>query len=207
MAARQLGYAGRRELYVALGEGKVPRKRARNAIPRGGAGNGGIGPADWPDDPPAIIEIDAGAPVTMCSHCLPLPDERIAGIASANESITVHALYCDRLVPLEDGDWIDLHWDRGANQHPRYRTRVKVVLANVFRALARVCNRIGQLDANIEDVIMPQKRRDYFDVIFELSVRDLRHLHQILSAIGQERVVYKAFRMGSDLETQPDAAP
>ena len=204
-AALQLGYAAVRDLYIALGEGKVSTGKVRQAArPDGSAVRHGPRKSP-PDGRPAIIEIDASAPVTMCGDCLPLPNERITGIASDNQSITVHALYCDRLAALAEVEWIDLHWDENANRHPLYRTRIEVVLANVHRALARVCNRIGQLDANIEDVTMSLRRRDFFQMQFEISVRDLRHLHQILAAIGAERVVYEAHRMGSNPESRRDA--
>ncbi len=206
VAARQLGYAGLRDLYVALSEGKLSTGKARRAIrPRSEDGEAEDRQAQSYDRP-AIIEIGANAPVTLCEECLPLPDERIAGIASASESITVHALYCDGLARMADGEWVDLHWEANAARHPLYRSRIKVVLANRHRALARVCNRIGQLDANIEDVQMSHRRRDYFDIVFELSVRDLRHLHQILSAVSAERVVYEVRRIGSDTESKPEPA-
>ena len=204
-AARQLGYAATRDLYIALGEGKLSTGKVRQAVrPSGRAAGRGSRQAQS-DGRPAIIEIDASAPVTMCGRCLPLPSERITGIASDNQSITVHALYCDELAALADTEWIDLHWDENANRHPLYRTRIEVVLANVHRALARVCNRIGQLDANIEDVTMSLRRRDFFSMQFELSVRDLRHLHLILAAITAERVVYEAHRVGSDPEMRHGA--
>ena len=207
-AARQLGYAGVRDLYIALGEGKLSTGRVRQAVRPGNDGAPPQEPRQAPaDSRPAIIEIDASAPVTMCEACLPLPNERITGIASRNQSITVHALYCDKLAELSDVEWIDLHWDQNANRHPLYRTRIEVVLANVHRALARVCNRIGQLDANIEDVTMSLRRRDFFHMHFELSVHDLRHLHQILSAIIAERVVYEAHRVGLNSEMRQDAHP
>ncbi len=204
-AARQLGYAAVRDLYIALGEGKVSTGKVRQAVRPDGITVRDGPRRSSPDGRPAIIEIDASAPVTMCGDCLPLPSERITGIASDNQSITVHALYCDTLAALADVEWIDLHWDENANRHPLYRTRIEVVLANVHRALARVCNRIGQLDANIEDVTMSLRRRDFFQMQFEISVRDLRHLHLILAAIGAERVVYEAHRIGSNPENRRDA--
>ena len=204
-AARQLGFASVRDLYIALGEGKLSTGKVRRAV-RPNGGKQPLGSWQVPaDGRPAIIEIDASAPVTMCESCLPLPNERITGIASDNQSITVHALYCDELTALADSEWIDLHWDEKANRHPQYRTRIDVVLANVHRALARVCNRIGQLGANIEDVTMSLRRRDFFQMQFELSVHDLRHLHQILTAISAERVVYEARRVRPNQESQRDA--
>ena len=197
-AARQLGYGAVRDLYIALGEGKLSTGRLRQAV----------GP-EAPAEPrpastaaasvrPAIIEIDASTPIAICDVCLPLPNERITGISSANRSTVVHALYCDALAEQGDSsEWIDLHWEENANLHPLYRARIEVVLANVHRALARVCNRIGLLNANIEDVRMSHRRRDYFHMQFELSVRDLRHLHEILRAITADKVVFEAQRVSA----------
>jgi len=210
--AKSLGYARPRDFHLALGEERISesavRKRLRRTLLRQGLADGGADGERADAAPPAIVGINADMPVTLCDNCLPLPKERIVGVRVGGGELVVHRFDCGRLAPIADGAAQDLLWDAdgGAGRTP-YRARIRTVVANVVLALARICTRIGELGANIENMNMAVRRRDYFEICFDLSVCDLRHLYRILSALGEEKVVHSAERIGASTDSAAELSP
>ena len=193
---------------VALGRSTITAEQAVHAVYPADAGPA---PAPSAKDGPrrrAIVGLRGGEAVEMGACCSPLPGERIVGISEPDRGIVVHVIDCEALADYETGAarWEDLRWDPAAGETPRNAARIEVILANETRALGRICNLIGGFDANIEDLSMLQRRPDYYRMRFVISVRDIRHLDQILTAVGSESVVAGASRVRSARPRRAEAA-
>ena len=56
-------------------------------------------------------------------------------------------------------------------------------MVNSVGVLGRICALIGEQGANISDLTFALRKPDFYKTIFELTVRDLKHLHNIITSI------------------------
>ena len=115
---------------------------------------------------------------------MPIPGERIVGIAVRKEGITIHAIDCDHLEDLDDNyeHWIDLRWPEGEAQtsHP---TCLTISMYNGVGVLGRICSLIGERGANITNIDFFDRKPDFYKIIIEIHVKDLKHLSDIMTSI------------------------
>jgi len=156
--------------------------------------------------------VSRGQAVRFCTTCFPLPGDRIVGVARSG-GIVVHEISCPVLVDFEDQleRWHDLAWDPEAAQSPANRASMEVVLANQPGALGAVCTLIGEQMANIDNLVIHDRKPDFFRMRLDLEVRDVKHLSDILTALAAQDYVSAAERAvrepGRTETAAPPAAP
>ena len=94
------------------------------------------------------------------------------------------------LVSFEDNMdlWLDLHWHAG--KHPSiYPITLEMTISNDAGVLGRVCTIVGDLGANISDMEFLDRKPDFFKLILTVDLRDVEHLHAILSRLDAENAV------------------
>jgi GTP pyrophosphokinase/guanosine-3',5'-bis(diphosphate) 3'-pyrophosphohydrolase len=132
-----------------------------------------------------------------------LPGERIVGITYRGKGVVAHAIDCPALVDLEDQPdrWIDLHWLPG--RHASVNTvSLDVTIANAAGVLGRVCTLIGDRKANISDLHFIDKKPDYYRLIIDADLRDLEHLHTVMTALDAEVDIARVHRF-RDMQRKP----
>jgi GTP pyrophosphokinase/guanosine-3',5'-bis(diphosphate) 3'-pyrophosphohydrolase len=126
-----------------------------------------------------------GVNLHFCEHCNPVPGDRIVGIVEADKGITVHAIDCLTLAALEDQEdlWRDLHWTPEAEANTLSHARLKATIRDAVGVLGLVCTIIGEAGGNIINLNMHHRHSDFFDVDFDIEVRDAKHLTHIAAAL------------------------
>ena len=130
-----------------------------------------------------VIGLPEGHRPDIAPCCKPVPGERIIGIPTRRNGVTVHAFDCGRLGEMEEqSDWLDLRWHPGpyASVHP---VTMEVTVANRPSVLGRVCMLIGEQNANISDLRFIDRKPDYYRMLVDLEVQDNRHLHDVMISI------------------------
>ncbi len=132
----------------------------------------------------AFIGLKPGQEAKTASCCMPIPGERIVGIAIRKEGITIHAIDCDHLGEIDDNHkhWLDLRWPEGEFKTP-HPTRLTISMYNGMGVLGRICSLIGERGANITDIDFFDRKPDFYKIIIELHVKDLKHLSDIVTSI------------------------
>jgi GTP pyrophosphokinase/guanosine-3',5'-bis(diphosphate) 3'-pyrophosphohydrolase len=118
--------------------------------------------------------------------CSPVPGDRIVGIMEADgRNLTVHAIDCERLAEFEDREdvWRDLQWTPEAERNTIARARLRATIRNAPGVLGQTCTIIGETGGNIMNLRMHHSQHDFFDVDFDIDVKDARHLTQIAAAL------------------------
>jgi RelA/SpoT family (p)ppGpp synthetase len=127
-----------------------------------------------------------------------VPGERIAGIVSPGEGITIYPIFAKGLQQFEDQPerWIDLTWDT-TGEDQRFPARIKVTIHNEVGALAQVAQTISDAGGNIDELQMVthEGARDFFDLQILLEVRDIKHLNTIMNGLRQRPLVSAVARM------------
>jgi guanosine-3',5'-bis(diphosphate) 3'-pyrophosphohydrolase len=130
--------------------------------------------------------LTAGMTVHFGECCNPVPGDRIVGIIDADSAgVTVHAIDCSRLAEFEDRDdlWRDLHWTPEAERNTVSQARLRATIRNAPGVLGQACTIIGEAGGNIVGLRMQRRPSEYFEVDFDIDVRDARHLTNISAAL------------------------
>ena len=132
----------------------------------------------------AVIGLAMDQAFERAPCCQPVPGERIIGIATRGRGVQVHAIDCDALIQFEDSPdrWIDLHWRDG--QHPALNAvTLALTIRNDAGVLGRICTLIGEQGANISNLSFLDRKPDYFRLLIDVELRDVGHLHALMTAL------------------------
>ncbi len=131
-----------------------------------------------------------GMAVHFAGCCHPLPGERIVGIVTTGKGVTVHTIDCDSLEAFADMPerWIDVAWPEEGDEQMRVG-RLHVTVSNEPGALGAITTLIGKYEGNIHNVRFTSRTTDFFDMLIDIAVRDVRHLTTIIAALRGQKVV------------------
>jgi guanosine-3',5'-bis(diphosphate) 3'-pyrophosphohydrolase len=150
--------------------------------------------AQPPSDVP-IIGLDADLPVRFAEGGA-VPGDRIVGILTPGEGVTVHRIDSPELARFENAldGWFDVRWDVDGKNARRFPARITVVSINEPGSLAQVAAVVAEHDGNIENITMTRRTDDFVEMTIDISVWDLKHLTAILAQLRGKPVVNSAER-------------
>ena len=128
---------------------------------------------------------------------------KIVGITYRGQGVVVHAIDCPALAEFEEQPqrWVDLHWHSGRHA-PVYTVSLMLTIANGAGVLGRICTLIGEQKANISDLTFIDRKPDFYRLMIEVDLRDVEHLHMVLTALEAETDVAQVERY-RDLSRRP----
>lgn len=118
--------------------------------------------------------------------CTPVPGDRIVGILEGDgHGLTVHTIDCAELAAFEEKEdlWRDLQWTPEAERDTLTQSRLTATIRNAPGVLGQACTTIGEAGGNIVNLRMHRRMTDFFDVDFDIEVKDARHLTNIAAAL------------------------
>ena len=124
-----------------------------------------------------------GLAVHFPNCCHPLPGDRIVGIVTTGKGVTIHTIDCENLEHYSDAPerWLDVGWgETDGVDHPG---RVHMVVANEPGTLSTITTVIAKNLGNITNLKMTNRTPDFFDLLIDIEVRDVRHLTNIIAAL------------------------
>jgi GTP pyrophosphokinase/guanosine-3',5'-bis(diphosphate) 3'-pyrophosphohydrolase len=198
-AAKMLGLADENDLLARLGSAEMPARRVVETL--------------YPELAQAVAEeVDAKRPVVgltadqtfrRAQCCQPVPGERIVGITYKGLGVVVHAIDCPALEEFEDQTqrWVDLRWHSGRHA-PVYMVTLDLTISNDAGVLGRICTLIGEQKANISDLRFTDRKPDFYRLIMDVDLRDVEHLHMVMTALEAETDVAQISRY-RDLSRRP----
>ena len=218
-ALKPLRMASLADLYVAVGNGnlgpkevvaaaypelkQVPRtprmlpalpSRPANRLP-GSAGY------DLP-----ISGLVPGMAIHYAGCCHPLPGDHIVGIVTTGKGVTIHTRDCPTLegFAAEPQRFLDVDWEplafvavtkgareRGAEGHTG---RISVIAYNEPGVLAAITNAVSKQDGALLNLRTVNRQADFFEVLIDVEVRDLRHLTTIVAGLRAATGIHQVER-------------
>lgn len=177
---------------AATGEGWFELKRGHNLkfkIPE-------AAPGERLDAIP-IRGINGELPVRFAPEGGAVPGDRIVGILTPGEGITIYPIQSPSLQNFEDTPerWLDVRWDVDELSDGRFPARIAVTSRNVPGALAQVASAIGDRGGNIDGLQMRSRSADFHEMIIDVEVFDLRHLNTIILDLKARDVVSQVERV------------
>ncbi len=182
-AAKTLGLPDADELLARLGSAELTAREVITAIYPELASH----PSEEVDARRPVVGLGADQTFRRAGCCQPLPGERIVGITYRGLGVVIHTIDCPALAELEDQPdrWVDLQWQDGRHA-PVYTVRLAMTIANGAGVLGHICSLIGSQKANIADLKFIDRKPDFFSLIIEVELRDVEHLHTLLTALEAE---------------------
>jgi guanosine-3',5'-bis(diphosphate) 3'-pyrophosphohydrolase len=212
--AKALGHPSKRELLVAVGEGKVPseslgtelaavkgiKKRRKKALelPMPDKAEGWFalrdtdmfrfrvpgGQRSGPNAREALAQLGFSTKATISAEGV-VPGDRLIGIMRPSAPIVIYPVHSEALIAMHDSDvaWIDVRWDIGGKEDRPHKVVISMLVQNKPGVLAQVAAAIAAAEANIHNLVMRIVSPDFHKNIFELEVRDLAQLTEVLSAL------------------------
>ena len=126
-----------------------------------------------------------GMAVHYAGCCHPLPGDRIVGIITTGKGVTIHTIDCDGLHQYEDQTerWIDVSWEQSESQTDNHVSRIHLTLLNVPGALGALSNVVARGEGNISNLKIISRSVDFYDMLVDVEVRDVKHLSEIIAAL------------------------
>jgi guanosine-3',5'-bis(diphosphate) 3'-pyrophosphohydrolase len=144
-----------------------------------------------------IRGIRADLPVRFAPKGGAVPGERIVGIMTPGEGITIYPIHSPALTAFDDRPelWLDVRWDIDNTRKELYPTQIVVTALNEPGALGVVSTTIGETGGNIDNIAFVPRATDFREMLIDLEVWDIKHLNAILSQLRGKSVVSKVERV------------
>lgn len=132
-----------------------------------------------------IRSVAADMPVRFAANGGAVPGDRIVGIMTPGEGITIYPIQSPALKAYDDKPdvWLDVRWDIDADDPVRFPAQISIHSFNEPGSLARIAQSISDNDGNIDNIRMARRTTDFHEVVIDLEVWDLKHLNRILNQI------------------------
>jgi guanosine-3',5'-bis(diphosphate) 3'-pyrophosphohydrolase len=146
-----------------------------------------------------IRGINTDLPVRFAPNSGAVPGDRIVGILTPGEGITVYPIQSPALKDFEDVPerWLDLRWDVDERTPQRFPARIVLQTVNEPGSLAQVAQIIAEHDGNIDNIRMERSAPDFTSVTIDLEVFDIKHLNSIIAQLRAKDVVANAERVNA----------
>jgi GTP pyrophosphokinase len=157
--------------------------------------------------PGAAGDADAGAipirglrgdaPVRFAPEGGAVPGDRIVGIFTPGEGITIYPIQSPSLTAFDDQPerWLDVRWDIDPERPVFFPARIVVTAINEPGSLGALATIVGDTAANIDNISFKAHSPDFRDMTFDLEVADLKHLTDVLTRLRSSPLVSKVERV------------
>ncbi len=180
------------DLYAAVGAGLVTKGEVLNAVfPARIEQKAKPAPIVKPatshrrtgDDAVRIRGLIPGMALHYAGCCHPLPGDRIVGIVTTGKGVTIHTIDCETLESFVETPerWLDVAWDQ--SDDAQYVGRIHVCIGNEPGSLGGLTTVIGKNDANITNLKITHRSQDFFEIIVDVEVKDVKHLSNVIAAL------------------------
>ncbi|THD62133.1 MAG: bifunctional (p)ppGpp synthetase/guanosine-3',5'-bis(diphosphate) 3'-pyrophosphohydrolase [Bradyrhizobium sp.] len=141
--------------------------------------------------------INSDLPVKFAPNGGAVPGDRIVGIVSPGEGITIYPIQSPALKDFEEEPerWLDVRWDVDDSVPQRFPARILVDNVNEPGSLAQVATVIAEHDGNIDNISMSRRSQDFTELTIDLEVYDLKHLSAIIAQLRAKAVVARVERV------------
>ena len=135
--------------------------------------------------PLEIKGLQSGLAVHFAECCLPLPNENIIGVSEIDVGIIIHNSNCKKLnEDFSEDSWLSATW-KDISEKQLFTSRIKVSVVNEPGSLGMLATHIGEQGGNIINLNISEKSNDYFDMIFEMNLKNLDHLNTIINNLKE----------------------
>jgi hypothetical protein len=103
---------------------------------------------------------------------------------------TIHTIDCDTLESFADEPerWLDVAWS-SEEADAAHVGRINVTIANEPGNLGSLTTTIGKQGGNISNLKITNRSVDFFEILIDIQVADVKHLSTIIAALRATPVI------------------
>ena len=186
------------DLYVAVGQGLATGRGVINAaFPQQQDAKAKVvslararRKVGYNDTAVAIRGLIPGMALHFAGCCHPLPGDRIVGIVTTGKGVTIHTIDCDTLENFAETPerWLDVAWS-SSEADAIHVGRLNVMIANEPGNLGSLTTVIGKQGGNISNLKITNRSSDFFEIMLDIEVADVKHLTTIVAALRANPVI------------------
>ena len=130
-----------------------------------------------------------GMALHFAGCCHPLPGDRIVGIVTTGKGVTIHTIDCETLESFAETPerWLDVAWSN--DDDANHVGRLNVTIANEPGNLGSLTTVIGKQGGNISNLKITNRSTDFFEIMIDIEVADVKHLTTIIAALRATPVI------------------
>ena len=199
---KKFGLKSSGDLYSKIGRGEITPEAIRKAFLKMKIIKDNNDPSSAGDPTINAVSIpvrgfDKNIPFKFADNSRVVPGDKIFGVRDGDEGITIYSKQSKNLVKYSENasSFIDLTWDIENNLTERYIARVMIDCKNEVGALAKITRAIGLSNANIENLKLVSRSRDFYKLDIDIGVFHLSHLNLVISSIRKIGVVHRVVRI------------
>lgn len=133
--------------------------------------------------------------VRYANCCNPLPGEPVTGFITRGRGLTVHALKCSQVQSSDPDRRIAVEWDM--QKKTSRPVKIQIYCTDQKGMLVGISGAITNADANIVSASVNSSGNKKGVNVFEVDVRNLEHLNQVIREVKKVKGVYRVERLRS----------
>ena len=155
------------------------------------------GDAEGPMRPIPIRGQSGDLPVSFAPNGGAVPGDRIVGILTPGEGITIYPIQSPALTAFDDQPerWLDVRWDIDPSRKELFPAQIAVTAINEPGALAAITAAIGDHGGNIDDLRVMSRSLDFREVLVDVEVWDLKQLGTIMAQLRAQKTISRVERV------------
>jgi guanosine-3',5'-bis(diphosphate) 3'-pyrophosphohydrolase len=179
--------------HIGLGERLAPLV-ARRLLPAE-AGDAVAVAAEPSHGAPLAIAGTEGMVVSYARCCFPIPNDPIMAYLSSGRGVVIHREACGNLrnYRKQPDKWLSVTWQPNVDR--LFNVEVRIDVANRMGVLAAIASNIATTETNIEHVAVDERDGDASTLVFDLQVRDRKHLAHVIKNLRKMPEVLRVTRM------------
>ena len=133
--------------------------------------------------------------VRFAKCCSPIPGDAIVGFITLGRGLVIHRSDCPKAFEFDKDRRIDVEWNQQKDYNADRQVKIRVVSqdnSGLLKAMTEVFHSIG---VNILNAQIRTTRDDKAICIFDVNVRDTKHLSQVIEALQKLKGVIRVTRM------------
>ncbi len=144
-----------------------------------------------PQMPIPISGLDGNLPVSFAPNGGAVPGDRIVGILTPGEGITIYPIQSPALMAFDDEPqrWLDVRWDIDDMRKQRFPAQIQIQAINEPGAFAEIAKVFGDADANIDGITVVKSSPDFRELVLDVEVWNLKQLNMILSELKTKPMI------------------
>ena len=189
--AAELNLKGPEDLFerIGLGERLAPLV-ARRLLPADGDQN----PEPIRGAPLGIAGTE-GMVVSYARCCFPIPNDPVMAYLSSGRGMVIHREACGNLrnYRKQPDKWLTVTWQSTVDR--LFNVEIRIDVTNRMGVLAAIASNIASTETNIEHVSVDDRDGDSSTLVFDLQVRDRKHLAHVMRNLRRMPEVLKVARI------------
>src|SRR5687768_18413443 len=136
-----------------------------------------------------------GMVVSYARCCFPIPNDPIMAYLSSGRGVVIHREACGNLrnYRKQPDKWLSVTWQPNVDR--LFNVEVRIDVANRMGVLAAIASNIATTETNIEHVAVDERDGDASTLVFDLQVRDRKHLAHVIKNLRKMPEVLRVTRM------------